>query len=73
MNNSPAAQRYVIGPESKPAFTRYTRLHHDRARERFVILAPERAYEVDPIGLAVLRLCDGHRSLADIAAHLAQI
>ena len=42
MNNSPAAQRYVIGPGSKPAFTRYARLHHDRARERYVIVAPER-------------------------------
>src|SRR5208283_5050389 len=73
MNNSPAAQRYLIGPGSKPAFTRHARLHHDRARERYVILAPERAYEVDPIGLAVLRLCEGQRSLSDIAAHLAQI
>ena len=73
MNNPPDAQRYVIGPGSRPAFPRYARLHHDQARERFVILAPERAYRVDPIGLAVLRLCDGQRSLSDIAAHLAQI
>ena len=72
MNNPTAARRYAIGPASRPAFARYARLHRDQARERFVILAPERAYEVDPIGLAVLGLCDGERSLSDIAAHLAQ-
>jgi PqqA peptide cyclase len=37
-----------------------------------VILAPERSYELDVVALAVLRLCDGLRSLADIAAHLAK-
>jgi len=73
MNNSHAAQRFVIGEASRPAFTRFARLHQDRARDRFVVLAPERAYEVDAIGVAVLRLCDGARSVADIVAHLAAI
>ena len=71
MNNSYAAQRFVIGQGSRPSFTRFARLHHDRTRDRFVILAPERAYEVDPISVAVLQLCDGGRSVADIVAHLA--
>ncbi|HYA73228.1 MAG TPA: pyrroloquinoline quinone biosynthesis peptide chaperone PqqD, partial [Roseiarcus sp.] len=71
MNNSYAAQRFVIGQGSRPSFTRFARLHHDRTRDRFVILAPERAYEVDPISVAVLQLCDGARSVADIVAHLA--
>jgi pyrroloquinoline quinone biosynthesis protein E len=66
-------QRYLIAAEAKPAFPRYARLHHDRARERFVILAPERAYELDQIGLAVLRLCDGERSLSEIVAELARV
>jgi pyrroloquinoline quinone biosynthesis protein E len=73
MNNSDAARRYVIGDQSKPAFPRYARLHEDRARQRVVVLAPERAYEVDQVGAAVLRLCDGERSVADIVAHLATI
>jgi pyrroloquinoline quinone biosynthesis protein E len=70
--SSALAKRYVIGAASKPAFPRYARLHHDRVRKRFVILAPERSYELDAVALAVLRLCDGERSLADIAAHLAK-
>ena len=73
MNNSYAAPRFVIGEESRPAFPRFARLHHDRARERLVILAPERVYEVDPIGAAVLRLCDGQRSVRDIVAQLAAV
>ena len=43
-----------------------------RRARRMVILGPERAYEVDAIGLAVLDLCDGRRSLAAIAGQLAQ-
>ena len=30
------AARFVIGPDSRPAFTRYARLHEDRARSRTV-------------------------------------
>ncbi|MBM3576332.1 MAG: pyrroloquinoline quinone biosynthesis protein PqqE [Alphaproteobacteria bacterium] len=66
------AARFVIGPDSRPAFTRYARLHEDRARSRTVILAPERAYELDPIGLIVLRAIDGVTRVADLCARLAQ-
>jgi pyrroloquinoline quinone biosynthesis protein E len=66
-----AAARFVIGLESRPAFTRFARLHEDRPRGRCVVLAPERAYEIDAISLAVLRLIDGARTVADIALLLA--
>lgn len=67
-----AAARYVIGPDSRPAFTRYARLHEDRARGRTVALAPERAYELDPIGVIVLSAIDGQISVRDLSARLAQ-
>jgi len=73
MNKPLVAQCYALNGDSRPAFPRYARLHHDRARDRFVILAPERVYEIDQIGLAVLQLCDGRRSLDDIVGHLAKI
>jgi pyrroloquinoline quinone biosynthesis protein E len=73
MTDPLAGRRYVVGPDSRPGFARYARLHLDQARERTVILGPERAYEVDAVGLAVLDLCDGRRSLAEIAAQLARI
>ena len=63
--------RYVITAESSPAFTRFARLHEDRARSRTVIVAPERAYEIDAISLAVLRLIDGVTSVGEIANQLA--
>ncbi len=66
------AARFVIGPDSRPAFTRYARLHEDRARSRTVILAPERAYELDQIGLIVLRAIDGATRVGDLCARLAQ-
>ena len=67
-----AAARYVIGPDSRPAFTRYARLHEDRARGRTVALAPERAYELDPIGVIVLSAIDGRISVKELSARLAQ-
>ncbi len=63
--------RYLIGACSKPAFTRFSRLHEDRVRSRHVVLAPERAYEIDAISLAVLQLIDGEKTVANIAAELA--
>jgi pyrroloquinoline quinone biosynthesis protein E len=69
---SGAAARFVVTLGSKPAFTRYSRLHEDVVRRRKVILAPERAYELDPIGLAVLGLVDGAASVADISQSLAR-
>ena len=51
---------------------RYVRLRHDTGRQRWVLLAPERVFSPDETGLAVLRLCDGRRTVMDIATQLAQ-
>lgn len=67
-----SAGRYVIGPDSRPAFARYARLHEDRARGRTVALAPERAYELDPVGVIVLSALDGRISVRDLSAKLAE-
>ena len=58
--------------EMFPRLKNGVRLHRDGVRDRWVILAPERMLEPDEPALAVLRLCDGVRSLADIAAALAK-
>ena len=68
---SAPAKRLIISESVCPAFPRWARLHEDRVRGRFVILAPERAYQLDAIGVAVLRLCDGARSVAEIVSELA--
>lgn len=61
-----------IAGQSVPRLPRHVQLRHDRTRERWVILAPERVLVPDETAAAVLRLVDGSRSVAEIAADLAQ-
>jgi pyrroloquinoline quinone biosynthesis protein D len=61
-----------IDGRSMPSLRPHVRLRHDAVRDRWVILAPERIFEPDTIAVAVLRLCDGARSVDDIAAALGR-
>ena len=56
---------------SIPKLPRGVRLHFDSVRNAHVLLAPERAFNVDGNAVAVLELVDGKRSLDDIAGELA--
>lgn len=56
---------------SVPKLPRGVRLHFDSVRNAHVLLAPERAFNVDGNAVAVLELVDGKRSLDDIAGELA--
>jgi pyrroloquinoline quinone biosynthesis protein D len=55
-----------------PAFPRHVRLQHDTVRDRWVVLAPERMFVPDEQALEILRLVDGMRTVAVIAADLAR-
>ena len=55
-----------------PRFARGVRLHHDRARERWVVMAPERMFVPDETALEVLRLIDGTLDLDGIIDALAK-
>ncbi|PWE31219.1 pyrroloquinoline quinone biosynthesis peptide chaperone PqqD [Maritimibacter sp. 55A14] len=59
-------------PGDTPLLPRGVRLHFDRVREGWVLLAPERAIRLDAIGHAILSRVDGTRSLGQIAADLAE-
>lgn len=59
-----------ITRDSRPALRAGVRLQQDRARDQWVLLAPERVVELDDIALVVAQL-DGTRSLAQIAQELA--
>jgi coenzyme PQQ biosynthesis protein PqqD len=56
-----------------PRLPRGVRLRHDRARSRWVLLAPERIFEIDEIGVEILKRCDGRASVRKIAHELAQL
>jgi pyrroloquinoline quinone biosynthesis protein D len=65
-------QRTVVSAASRPTLARGRRLHHDEARNRWVIQAPERVLSPDPIAVEVLKLCDGSRTVAELADDLSK-
>ncbi len=54
-----------------PALPRGVRLHFDKVRDKWVLLAPERAVTLDPVGHAILSEVDGTRSFGEITQMLA--
>lgn len=64
--------RISITPTSVPCFAQGVRLHHDWARQRMVLLTPERVIVPDAPALEILSRCDNGKSVADIADALAQ-
>jgi len=62
----------VLSDESRPLLPRGVRLHYDRVRGNWVLLAPERAVKLDQVGHAILSEVDGERSLAEIVAELVR-
>ncbi len=54
-----------------PFIPRGVRLHFDKVRALWVLLAPERTINLDPIGLAILNEIDGTSTLGQIAENLA--
>lgn len=53
------------------ALNRGVRLHYDRRRETWVLMAPERAIFPDSVALAVLEKIDGVQSFGTILDRLA--
>ena len=48
------------------------RLHWDKVRSRHVLLFPEGAIGLNPTAVSVLELCDGKRTIEDIADELSK-
>ncbi|WP_251977666.1 pyrroloquinoline quinone biosynthesis peptide chaperone PqqD [Salinicola avicenniae] len=65
----------TTSPELQPTDTvripRGVRLREDKARGGWVLLAPERVFQLDPIAREVLTRVDGERTIADIVDDLA--
>ncbi|WP_433137254.1 pyrroloquinoline quinone biosynthesis peptide chaperone PqqD [Actinomadura nitritigenes] len=57
--------------ETRPALARSVLLRYDRVRRAELLLMPERAVLLSPEAGRILRLCDGHRTVAGIIATLA--
>lgn len=66
-----APKRAIIDGASRPRLAPSTMLREDKARGGWIILAPERVFTPDAVAVEVLHLCDGVRTCAEIAQHLA--
>ena len=60
----------ALTPDARPALWRLARLSFDPVRDQPVLLYPEGAMLLNRTGAAILELCDGRRTLADIAGEL---
>ncbi len=61
-----------LSASSVPVIWRLARLDFDRVRQQPVLLYPEGAILLNQTGAAILELCDGRRSVAEIARVLGE-
>ena len=54
----------------RPRLSPHVRLTYDRIRDRHVLLTPETITVLNGTGASILGLCDGRRTVAEIAAEL---
>lgn len=62
----------MLTAASIPAIWRLARLDYDPVRAQRVLLYPEGVVLLNETGAAILNLCDGRRTVAEIAAHLGE-
>jgi pyrroloquinoline quinone biosynthesis protein D len=60
----------MTGDGERPRLPGHVRLTFDAARGRHVLLTPEAITVLNGTGAAVLGLCDGRRTVAEIVAEL---
>lgn len=65
-------ERLIIVEDSKPKLPRHAKLRFDKPRDQWIILAPERVFELDEIAHEVIGFCDGKQSVKQIVEALQQ-
>lgn len=55
-----------------PMLPRFVKLRHDKGRDRWIMLAPERILTPDEIAVEVLMLLDGETTISEISTELAK-
>ena len=65
------SERTVIGATARRSCRAYAKLRFDKPRDCWIILAPERVFELDAIAHEVVALCDGERTVGGIVDILA--
>lgn len=60
----------MISLASRPQLAARARLHFDRHAQRHLLLYPEKGLELNASAAAILQLCTGEHSVAEIVARL---
>ena len=63
-------ERTIISSEIILKLPRHAKLRFDKARNKWIILAPERVFELDEIAYEVISRCDGERTVTDVVNEL---
>jgi pyrroloquinoline quinone biosynthesis protein D len=61
----------TVATISKPKLPQGVRLRWDAVRDRHVLLYPEGAISLNPTAVTVLELCNGERTIDDIANEIS--
>lgn len=64
------AMSSAVQSSSRPKVSQHIRLTFDRVLGKHVLLGPEPVSVLNPTGAAVLGLCDGQRTVAEIVQEL---
>jgi pyrroloquinoline quinone biosynthesis protein D len=70
MSSPESAVVTTVPASGRPRLARHVRLTFDPARERHVLLRPECVVVLNRTGAAILGLCDGQRTVAEIVDDL---
>jgi len=61
-----------LGLDFKPKLAPKTKLRLDQKTGKYILLYPEKGLLLNPTGAAILKRCDGERTLAQIVSGLAE-
>ena len=61
-----------IEDETVPRFPKHVKFRHNKARDEWVILAPERLVNLDQIAVEILKMVNGEKKVKEISAELSK-
>ena len=66
------AERTIVSGKLILKLPRHAKLRFDKARDKWIILAPERGFELDETAYEVISRCDGEKTVADVVNDLCK-
>jgi len=67
-----SSQRRIVDGCSTPQLKPFVQMRRDELRNNWIVLSPERIMTLDEVARAILKLCDGVRTVEEISGLLAK-